>query len=246
MTAQMTSCSQPIPFMTEKLNLSTTVFESLKIRIIKWEYPPGYRLTEEELCQEFGVSRVPVREALSMLEKNNLLDKIPHRGCTVKQPNTQEIHELYDVRLALELFVAGHLATHGMDGDEWQRLFDTWTPARRAELVNAEKTDEVDGLRLAQEDEDFHESLAAATGNGTLLELLRTFNERLRFIRVIDITTVARLRETCAQHQQILQCIRAGDAEAAQAAIRRNIDGGRRSAEAALKEALARAYMNIP
>lgn len=232
--------------MTDKSNLSTTVYESLKTRIIKWEYPPGHRLTEEELCQEFGVSRVPVREALSMLEKNNLLDKIPHRGCTVKQPNTQEIHELYDVRLALELFVAGHLATHGMDADEWQRLHHAWAPPYRPELAGATDAGEVDGLLLAQEDEDFHESLAAATGNSTLLELLRTLNERLRFIRVIDITTVVRLRETCAQHQQILQCIRNGEPDAAQAAIQRNINGGRRSAETALKDALARAYMNLP
>lgn len=231
--------------MTEKLSLSTTVFETLKTRIIKWEYPPGHRLTEEELCQEFGVSRVPVREALRMLERNNLLDKIPHRGCTVKQPNTKEIHELYDVRLALEIFVAGQLATHGMDEEEWQRLFDIWTVSNWPELENADEEGEIDGLLLAQEDEDFHESLAAATENGTLLELLRTFNERLRFIRVIDITTAERLRETCQQHQQILRCIRSGEREAAQTAIEQNINGGRRSAERALKEALARAFLNL-
>ncbi|MDQ2691396.1 MAG: GntR family transcriptional regulator, partial [Chloroflexota bacterium] len=51
--------------------LSTDVFSTLKERIIRWEYAPGHRLTEERLCEEFGVSRSPVREALRMLVENN-------------------------------------------------------------------------------------------------------------------------------------------------------------------------------
>jgi DNA-binding GntR family transcriptional regulator len=78
----------------EKSNLSLDIFDTLKNRIIRWAYLPGQRLTEESLCQEFGVSRVPVREALRMLEDSKLVDKVPYRGCTVKQPDLTEIHEL--------------------------------------------------------------------------------------------------------------------------------------------------------
>ena len=51
------------------------IFTALKSRIIRWEYPPGYRFTEEEICKEFGVSRSPVRETLRMLEEHGLVDK---------------------------------------------------------------------------------------------------------------------------------------------------------------------------
>ena len=82
--------------------LSTQVFIALKERLIHWEYSPAHRFTEEELCAEFGVSRSPVREALHMLVENGLVHKEPHRGYTVRQPDLKEIHDLYDVRQALE------------------------------------------------------------------------------------------------------------------------------------------------
>jgi DNA-binding GntR family transcriptional regulator len=55
--------------------LSNDVFSVLKERIIHWEYAPGHRFTEEALCEEFGISRSPVREALRMLVENRLPTK---------------------------------------------------------------------------------------------------------------------------------------------------------------------------
>src|SRR5204862_1866743 len=86
------------------------IFAALKHRIIRWEYPPGYRFTEEEICKEFGVSRSPVRETLRMLEEHGLVEKVPYRGCTVKQPDVQAINELYDVRAILETQVGELMA----------------------------------------------------------------------------------------------------------------------------------------
>ncbi len=110
------------------------IFSVLKTRIVQWEYPPGHRFTEEELCKEFGVSRSPVRETLRMLEENNLVDKIPYRGCTVKQPDLNEINELYDVRVILESAVAEHLATHGMPQADWDQQVRSGAPSRSVHL----------------------------------------------------------------------------------------------------------------
>jgi hypothetical protein len=54
---------------TKNSNLSSDIAATLKEQIIRWEYLPGHRFTEEELCQKFSVSRSPVREALHMLAK---------------------------------------------------------------------------------------------------------------------------------------------------------------------------------
>jgi DNA-binding GntR family transcriptional regulator len=224
--------------MPRKPNLSATIFAALKDRIIRWTYPPGQRLTEEELCQEFGVSRAPVREALRMLAENNLVEQAPHRGCTVKLPDFTEVHELYDVRLALELFVVARLTEYGLADEEWRPLYQTWTA-----LLEDKAGPPIDNGGLAHEDAAFHEALAQATGNRSLYEHLRLIDERLYFTRLHDITTDERLRITCEQHLHILACIRNGEVEAAQQAMRANVEFGRSNVEQALKEALARAYL---
>jgi DNA-binding GntR family transcriptional regulator len=214
------------------------IFSVLKTRIVQWEYPPGHRFTEEELCKEFGVSRSPVRETLRMLEENNLVDKIPYRGCTVKQPDLNEINELYDVRIILESAVAEHLATQGMPQDDWQQQFEEWSAlAQQASYAT------IDSAGMAQRDRAFHEALARSTGNRTLYDLLHDINERLHFIRMTDITTVDRLWETCRQHLAILEHIAAADSATARAAMRENIEGARTQVRSAIKEALAHAYM---
>lgn len=230
--------------MEERQNLSRWVLETLTDRILRWEYPPGHRLVEEELCREFGVSRVPVREALQALVENNLAEKVHHRGCWVKQPDLAEIHELYDVRLALELFVVERLVHDSMDEAAWQQLHARWD----SEILAAVSADHVNGapldsVALAQADESFHEALVEATHNRTLLDLLKLINQRLRFIRSRDITNLERLRQTCTEHVHILYCIRQRDLSAAQDALRANVNGGRAHVEAAIKDALVKAFM---
>ncbi|MGQ0604536.1 MAG: GntR family transcriptional regulator [Anaerolineales bacterium] len=217
-----------------KSNLSASVFLALKDRIIRWQYPPGYRFTEEQLCDEFKMSRSPVREALRMLVENGLVDKVPHRGYSVKQPNTEEINELYDVRLALETYIVERVTEKGMPHSVWEPLRQTWD----AMLQHLPHIDE----NVSREDERFHETLARATDNKTLLDLLHSLNERLSFARMTDITTVERLRITCQQHLQILDSIAARDVAGARDAMRHNIEQGRDNVEIAFKEALARAY----
>jgi DNA-binding GntR family transcriptional regulator len=224
--------------MADKANRSVEIFETLKARIIRWEYPPGFRLTEDTLCSEFGVSRIPVREALHMLVENNLVDRVPHRGCTVKQLNLVEINELYEVRTALELYAIEHVASRGMPTETRKALEENWQRLGQTGDLRA-----LDGEPLARQDEAFHEALAAATGNNSLLAHLRLVNERLFFTRMSDITTSERLAITCRQHLDILDQIAQGNIAKARAALQANIDFGRHNVESALKDALARAYL---
>lgn len=216
-------------------NLSTDVFSVLKERIVHWKYAPGHRLTEEALCEEFGISRSPVREALRMLVENKLVEKTPHKGYSVKQLDLQQIHELYEVRAALETFVVERLATGSYPEKEWSELYRTWQNLKKVTL-----TTPADFARL---DEDFHEKLASWTGNQTLLQQIQSIDERLHFIRTTDITTTERLRQTCKQHLRILDCIREKNVECAREALQLNIEDGRKNVETAIKEALARAYL---
>jgi len=215
-------------------NLSRQIYASLSERILGVHYPPGHRLTEESLCAEFGVSRSPVREALGMLVENGLVDKKARQGYSVRRLDLREIEQLYDVRLVLELAVIERVCERGMDECELARLEEYWhglyagLPAM--------------GEHLADSDEEFHAILARSAGNGVLEQMLQFVDKRIHFVRLADITNPDRLETTCLDHRAILAAVRARDVAGASAAVRRNIEWGRRNVEAALKDALIRAY----
>lgn len=223
----------------EPSNLSSSIVATLKEQIIHWHYPPEHRLTEAELCKKFNVSRSPVREALRVLAADGFVKKLPNRGYVVRQYNIDEIEELYDVRLALELYAVERLATKGPlnepDKDAMVQLKRTWTG-----LLNGSADKKAEDL--ARLDTLFHETISDVAGNKTLLRHLRAINERLMLFRMIDFDKPDRAESTCRQHLEILKRIAAKDPLGARAAMQRNIEEGRNNVHTAIKDALARAY----
>ena len=221
------------PRPSKRKNLSEDVFETLKRRILNWEYPPGRHLVEEELCQEFGVSRSPVREALNRLAAYGLLETVPHRGCLVKVLDIKTIKDLYHLRLALELYAVESLAGR---------------PEQAAPVVQALRRDWSDPAARSAEgwaelDRRFHVGLAEVEGNALLLEQLEAVNERLTLLRPFDFSREARPVSTCRQHLDILERIEAGDATGARQAMRRNIEDSLENVEDVVRELIAKAYL---
>ncbi len=215
--------------------LSASIVAALKERIISWHYPPEHRLTEESLCREFKVSRSPVREALRVLSTNGFIRRTANRGYAVRQVNVRDIEELYDVRLALELFAIESLAGRGAPPKALASLRAVW----QGVLAAPEKPK---GEELAELDTTFHETLAALIGNETLLDQLKAINERLFVFRMIDFDKATRIESTCTQHFEILDRVADRDGQGARAALRRNVEEGRSIVQTTLKDALARAY----
>ena len=238
---ERTDILQSVPSLTQKNvlhdrpALRDPVLARLRERIINWEYPPGHRLTEQELCDEFEVSRVPVREALYVLIANGLIERLPRRGYRVRQLDLRGITELYEVRIALEMYVVDRLATQGLPADKIAELRRPW------ESVLANGTIPYD--ELAELDCRFHESLAESAGNATLLQQLRAIDERLSLFRAMDFAAEQRVEYACQQHLVIIDHIAAGDRAGACDAIRANINHGLDNVEAAVKNALAKAYL---
>jgi DNA-binding GntR family transcriptional regulator len=218
-------------------NLSFDVYTRLSERILKWEYPPGHRFTEEALCAEFSVSRSPVREALGMLAERGLVDKRARQGYSVRRLDLKEIKELYDVRVIMEVAVVESLCRDGMDAAVLDALRVQWTRLR-------------DGLPdlapdAAFEDEEFHRTLARSCGNSVLCRMLDDIDDRIHFVRLADITNPERLRMTCEDHLEIIDALKRRDAGVATATIRRNIEWGKKNVEAAIRDALIRAHLSI-
>ena len=221
----------------KSFTLSATLIATLKERIITWKYPPEHRLTEDTLCREFGVSRSPVREALRVLATNGFVRRTANRGYAVRQVKVNEVEEMYEVRLALELYVVESLATRGAPADELTAMAKAWNAVRRRPKRAVEE--------LAALDARFHERLASLFGNGTLMRQLEAINERLHLFRTIDFAKTDRVAGTCAQHLAIIDRIAARDVVGARDALRQNIEDGRNIVGNSIKEALARAYANV-
>ena len=221
--------------MLEK-NLSGSVYAALSERILRWDYLPGHRITEEGLCSEFGVSRSPVREALHMLSENGLIERKPRLGYRVRLVDFKEINELYELRLAIEEFVITRICDEGMNEQKADELIAFWSNllAKLPEMANL----------VPAADEDFHESLSRLLCNDILAMALRDIDRRIHFVRMSDITSEERVIVTCTEHLELLRAIKSRNRATALEALRRNIEGGRASAERAIKEALAHAYRN--
>jgi DNA-binding GntR family transcriptional regulator len=214
----------------KKVKLSAQVEETLRNRILNLEYPHHYILVEEALCNEFSVSRSPVREALRMLEASGMIHRMKNRSYVVKQISQTGVKELYEVRLALEKYVVEKLC-HQEDSDELVQLLIYW-----------QNFDTESGQDLSTIDRHFHETLAEIYGNKTILDELRQINDRLRVFREVDFAKSNRVQSTKEQHLELLKAIHSGDVVNALKYIEININEGLDNAIEALKQAILRAY----
>lgn len=187
-------------------------YQALKARLLVGDFAPGSRLVEERLADELGVSRTPVREALSRLHSEGLVERLVDGGFGPTLINLHLILELYEIRFALECRAIRRTerGRPAHDRDAVAALRTDW-----ADLEAPSSDDEVDGDFVLL-DEDFHERLAAAAGNRALVEHLHKVNERIRIVRMQDFLTAERVGLTIRQHTSILDAVLDGDLAAAE------------------------------
>ncbi len=216
-------------------SLHERLVSAIKSRIIRWEYPPGYRVLEQDICAEYRVSRSPAREALRTLEADGFLRKMPKKGYLVLQPDPKMSREMYEVRLALELFVVEQLTRAGISEERLRSQREAWST--KESWINRSVEE------FAELDRNFHESLADLYGNQSLLDQLKSIDERLHAFRVIEFSNLETKESTRLQHLDIISAIAARDILAARDAVQINIEAAIEHVEATIKEALAHSYL---
>jgi DNA-binding GntR family transcriptional regulator len=209
-------------------------YQELKKRLLLGDFPFNLRLGEERLATLLGVSRTPVREALMRLHAEGLVCAHPEGGYRPTAPDVAAVHDLYEVRMALELQALRRPAEIGQDHDPGvlEPLRDDW----RA-LQGAEPDPDPGFVAL---DEDFHERLAGASGNPSLADLLRIVNERIRVVRMHDFLTSERVRRTIEQHLGIVEAVLVRDLSLAVARFGRHLGESMAVVEQRAAHALAR------
>jgi GntR family transcriptional regulator of vanillate catabolism len=200
---------------------------TLKLRgmILNGEFAPGERLAEIPVSEQLGVSRTPVRLALSQLEKDGLLVGAPRRGFVVRQITMKEINDALVVRGALEATACHVMAHAGLP--ETSRLALEACLAEERELVSKGKLTDGDASRWTELNGQFHTEILQGAGNRALSDAI-AFNARLPFVGLSAVAFTAENLELCyrrmqaahAEHVDILDALCKGEASRAEALMR--------------------------
>jgi DNA-binding GntR family transcriptional regulator len=184
-----------------------SVCTAIRDDIVSGALERGSRLTEEVLARRYGVSRIPVREALRTLEAEGFVVTRRHAGACVAEPTEQEAADLLEVRMLLEPLGAARAA---------QRRTDAHLKVLRGLVrLGHDRVRHGRGEDLRSLERWFHETLAQASGSPGLTALLTQLRHKIAWMYTIDVTE--RLAESWAEHAAILDAVARGDAERARA-----------------------------
>ena len=177
-----------------------SVLDSLRNSIIIGELPAGTRLIEDVIAEQFGVSRVPIREALRQLESEGFVSSERYRGATVSSTSTRDTLELMQVRRGLEVLAARQAAENrGEPFDEELRS----VVARGQKAGRQHQVDKLPPLIM-----EFHEVVAKASGNQQLQQMLERVLQRIAWGFEMDIED--RIDSSWADHSAVALAILSG------------------------------------
>lgn len=201
-TPDMAASAEPI---------ARRVLESLRHAIVTMRIKPGEKLSEQDLATRFGVSRQPVREAFIKLAEAGLVRVLPQRGTLVVKIALEAVEDARFLREAIECAVVRE-ATRRADPEALADVDAVLDETARA-------IENEDGDRLFQLDEEFHRRLAIAAGRPNAWRLVVEQKAQMDRVRYLDMSDAIPMRTVLAQHHAILQAVRAGDPDAAEAAM---------------------------
>ncbi|MGI5403395.1 GntR family transcriptional regulator [Streptomyces sp. CA-135486] len=184
-----------------------SVCTAIRDDIVSGVFERGSRLTEEQLARRYGVSRVPVREALRTLESEGFVTTRRHAGACVAEPTEQEAADLLEIRMLLEPLGAARAA---------QRRTEAHLKVLRGLVrLGQERARRGQGEDLRSLGGWFHETLAQASGSPGLTALLTQLRHKIAWMYAVE--QPAKPVESWAEHGAIVDAVARGDVERARA-----------------------------
>ena len=202
--------------MSDKQTLAQQFYQDLKQRILEGRFSSDDMLTERTLALEFGISRTPLRAAISRLEKENVISRLPNGALMVRPVTVEQLLEIVQIRRLLEGAAAAKAASYPLTAELAQSRERMRAYADGGDIA-------FDNFWL--DDDAFHLAVAMAAE----LPLLATMLTEMRGIaRRCTITrTHDRFDQQAREHIAVIDAIEAGDAAAAQAAMEVHFDSVR-------------------
>jgi DNA-binding GntR family transcriptional regulator len=220
------------------------LYQQLRQMAADFAFKPDERINESELALRLGASRTPMREALNRLAAEGFLTLQAGRGFFCRSLNPKQILDLYEARVAIEC-EALRLSCTRASTEDIAGVVDHLR-AVEPRYVSSTDTDELLAI-----DEGFHIRLAKLSGNSELVSILRNLNDRIRYIRMIDLKRLRGGSEPehevlrLSAHRSILTALEQRDVPAADKALRSHIERRREEAIEAVRLAYSQLYVPI-
>ena len=195
-------------------NLNEQAYIALKQSIVNRELPPGTRLVDSQLAEQYGISRTPIRDAIRKLVEEGLVVSNGARGYSVFCPSEKDISEIFELRLIMDLAAAKKVIEEVLPEN----------PDAINEIQNSFKTDENSSISAFVEgDEGFHETIIRLAGNNRMLAFYIDLGAQTRAFRRNTSNDPKRIEVARQSHQRIFDGIRAMDLEKTEKAIRYHV-----------------------
>lgn len=178
--------------------------DHLRTDLLSGELKPGEQLVQETLAERYGVSRVPVREALKMLESEGQVDYHPHRGYFVAELSVEDLHEVYRLRALLEAEAIQRAVPHLSDDD-------VASIATLLDEVNAAAA-VPDVVALTTANRRFHFAIFEASGMTRLSRLLAQLWDATDMYRALYFASKPNRDRVAAEHAAMVDALRRRDA----------------------------------
>lgn len=208
--------------------LRSRVFRELEQNIIAGKYCPGMALNEKQLCQELGVSRTPLREALSQLELEGLVESTPNKGAIVLGISSQDIDDIYTIKLELE-GLAAKLAAERITPEELTEMEETIS---MTEFYMGKG----DVAKVVELDSRFHDIVCKAGKNRPLRDMMSNYHNFAKLARHKSLNKPERISLMLIEHQNIMQAIAVGDGDLARSLAVEHIGRARDSIASAMHD----------
>ena len=196
--------------------LSTNLYTELQEDVLTGKLKPGEKLTEQKICNEYKVSRTPVREALRQLEMDGLIENIPNRGAFVVGLSRQDIEDMHLLRKDYEM-QAVKWAIERITEEEMQELEETFEFMEFYTMKN-------DINKMLNINTAFHQIIYAATHNRMLKQILTSYQTYLKHCSPSNYYLQDYLDVVLSEHRAIFEAFQAGDVEGGALAMKLHME----------------------
>ncbi|GGO53390.1 DNA-binding transcriptional regulator, GntR family [Roseovarius pacificus] len=197
------------------------IVDALRQQIVDHDLPPGAKLRETALAEEFGISRPRLREAFGILEERGLIERIRNQGAMVTRLSAEQVESLFDVREVLEA-LAVRLATQNAPKETWDVFRERFGAPARSALEKNNLNYYVEAVH------DFRRRTVQEARNEILAQSLDTLYDRTRMLVHRLVLVPGRASAALEEHQKVIEAMINGEAERAEQLKRDNIRSARR------------------